>query len=397
MDDKRGIITNTAYSIGGALVLNGVLQLFIYPALNRVMGQTLMGNVIFIMGLVNILGPAVGQALNNSRLVVRRERDVKNGDYNTMLLLFSAIGSVVVLILSASEAGGVFGLILLTVLNFLTVFRFYGDVEYRMSLKYRDYFLYYAAASAGYIIGYFLYRLSGNWYIIFIAGELCAAAFVAARGSIYRNFLERSVYFNEAFIKGSTLVLSYFLTNLTLNVDKIALKYLIDADAVTVYYVTSLIGKTLVLLIAPVNTIIISYLTRGTKRIGRKQYHMFVLAGIAVSFVFFLLCQIGTPLFIRIFYPELAAAAAPVVTVVNISQILSMLSAYLFIVVLTFTGAKWQLILQGIHLVLLIVLVILFTPRGGLPGFSTAVLAANAVRIVLVLLLGEKKILTNDI
>ena len=75
-------------------------------------------------------------------------------------------------------------------------------------------------------------------------------------------------------------------------------------------------------------------------------------------------------------------------TAANLTQILAMLSAYLFIIVLTFTGAHWQLILQSGHLVLVIVLITAMTAAGGLSGFSNAVLIANALRIAAVLLLG---------
>ena len=74
--------------------------------------------------------------------------------------------------------------------------------------------------------------------------------------------------------------------------------------------------------------------------------------------------------------------------VVNLSQILAMYSAYLFIIVLTFTGAHYQLLLQGVHLVVLTALMMLMTGQGGLKGFSTAVLIANALRIAAVITLG---------
>ena len=78
-------------------------------------------------------------------------------------------------------------------------------------------------------------------------------------------------------------------------------------------------------------------------------------------------------------------------TVVNISQILSMLSAYLFILVLTFTGEKWQLTLQTAHLIVLCLLIFITIGSGSLLTFSIAVLAANALRICAVLVLGFAK------
>ena len=68
----KQILGNTAYTMGGMLLMNGVLQLAVYPLLNARMGQEELGSVLYIMGLVSILCPSVGQALNTSRLVVRR-------------------------------------------------------------------------------------------------------------------------------------------------------------------------------------------------------------------------------------------------------------------------------------------------------------------------------------
>ena len=79
-------------------------------------------------------------------------------------------------------------------------------------------------------------------------------------------------------------------------------------------------------------------------------------------------------------------------TVVNLTQVLALYSAFLFILVLTFTGETWQLILQTSHLVIMAVLVVLFTMRDGIIGFSYAALAANVLRVAAVIILGYGKI-----
>ena len=47
---KKKIASNTMYTMGGMLVMNGVLQLIIYPLLNREMGAEPLGGLLFIMG-----------------------------------------------------------------------------------------------------------------------------------------------------------------------------------------------------------------------------------------------------------------------------------------------------------------------------------------------------------
>lgn len=387
-EKQKKIVSNTAYTIGGALLMNGVLQVLVYPLLNRFMGSDQLGELLYLMGLVAILCPSVGQALNTSRLVVRRDYEVKNGDYNILLLLFGGAGTAVTLMVGKNSMTSVSVIFWTVLLLMTTIFRYYGDVEYRLNLNYRNYFNYYAVLTGGYVAGFGLYLLTKNWFLVFVTGEVAALIYLAATGTVFHGFFKRSSWFGTAFQRGGFLVVSYLITNLTLNIDRLVLEHLIGHLAVTQYYVTSLIGKTLVLLVAPVNTIIISYLTRNQERMGRKQFLQFTGIGVGVSLVFFIGSQIGTPLFVWLFYGDLYESVKGMMTVVNLSQILGVLSAYLFIVVLTFTEEKWQLILQIFHLVIITALVLLFTKNSGIMGFAEAVLIANAIRVAAVILLG---------
>ena len=224
--------------------------------------------------------------------------------------------------------------------------------------------------------------------MIFLTGEALALVYLAVTGTVFSDFLKSGRWFSTALRRGIFLMFSYIITNVTLNIDRLVLKFLISDLAVTQYYAVSLLGKTLVLLVAPVNTIIISYLTKRKENLTRIQYLKFVGAGYGVSLVFFIGAQIFTPIFLKLFYGNLYDSVRPVIGIVNLSQVLGVLSAYLFIVVLTFTEEKWQMILQTLHLLVITVLVISVTGKFGLSGFSTAVLAANAVRAVVVTLFG---------
>ena len=391
-EQREKMIGNTAYTMGGALLMNGVLQLMIYPLLNRFMGSDQLGVLLYMMGLVAIVCPSVGQALNTSRLVVRRTYEVANGDYNRLLFLFGGIGTAVALTIAGKSLNTPWEAVLTAFLFMTTIFRYYGDVEYRLNLNYKKYFYYYVVLSVGYVIGFGLYLLTDNWFLIFLTGEALSLVYLAVTGTVFQQFFRISAYFKVAFQRGGFLVFSYLITNLTLNIDRLVLKTLISDLAVTQYYVTSLIGKTMVLLIAPVNTIIISYLTKRKENLNKKQFLLFVGVGAGVTLVFFVFAQIGTPLFIWLFYRDLYESVKHMVTIVNLTQILGLFSAYLFIVVLTFTEEKWQLILQVAHLVIITVLVLLSAGNHGIMGFAKAVLIANTIRVLAVIILGLLKV-----
>lgn len=385
---QKKIVGSTVYTIAGGLLMNGVLQAVVYPLLNRQMGSEPLGALLFIMGVLGILSPSVGQALNTSRLVVRRTSDVTNGDYNTLLLVFGVIGGVITLIICRTSFGNAAAAAATFVLLMLMIFRYYGDVEYRLSLHYEKYFIYYAVLTAGYLVGFALYYVTKIWFFIFIVGEGAALIYLTVTGSVFKNFLVRSRYFRTAAERGTFLMFSYVITNLTLNIDRLALKFLIDDLAVTKYYVASLLGKTLILLVTPVNTIIISFLTKRKKELDKREYLMFVGAGAGVAAAFFAAIQIAAPIFLKIFYPNLLEDVRPILMTVNLSQIMGLYSAYLFVVVLTFTEEKWQMILQIAHLVIIAVLVTVMTGAGSIEGFAGAVLAANTIRVLAVALFG---------
>lgn len=373
--------------MGGALLMNGVLQVLVYPLLNRHMGSSELGNLLFIMGILAIGCPSIGQALNTSRLVVRRDYDVANGDYDVLLILYSVLGSAAALVIGWNYTSGLVNILLTFALLFLMVFRYYGDVEYRLNLNYRRYFVYYAVLTAGYILGFGLYFLTGVWFLIFMTGEAACLIYLALTGSLFKNFFARSGYFDVAMRRGSFLILSYVVTNLTLNIDRLALRFLIDDLAVTQYYVVSLIGKTMLLVVAPVNTIMISYLTKRKERMKKGEYLKLVGAGFAVAAAFFAAAEIATPIFLKLFYSNLYEGVRGIIHIVNLSQILGLLSAYLFIIVLTFTEEKWQMILQILHLAVICALIYVMT-RGSIRSFSLAVLIANAARVLIVTLFG---------
>ena len=392
--NKKGIVYNSFYTIGAALIMNGILQLVVYPVLNRVMGSSQLGEMLFFQGLIAIVAPSVGQALNSGHLVVRRELDVVNGDYNVLNTIFAGIGTLLIL-LSAQDIINSMGEVVLAIaLIMATTFRYYGDVEYRLSLNYKQYLYYYILLTAGYLVGLFTYRWHESWLLLFLCGETCAIAYVIVKGTIFKEFFKRSPYFGLALKRGFVLMVSYLIMNLAFNIERILLKGLLGDEAVSLYYVASLVGKTFFLLVVPINTLLISYLTKSSEEVNRKKFLKLSLIGIGVASGFIIMAEVASPLFIKIFYSDLYENVRGILTIVNVSQVAAILSAYLFIVLLLFAKEKWQLILQIVYLVVLVILGVGFTRQEGIRGFAIATLIANVFRICLVM--GVGFILSNS-
>ena len=94
----KNITGDLLYSIAAMSVLNGVLQLVIYPFMNRYMGSSNAGNAISLMSIVAIVGASFGSSANHSRLIRRIHYEVSNGDFNIFLLISAMIAAGVAVV-----------------------------------------------------------------------------------------------------------------------------------------------------------------------------------------------------------------------------------------------------------------------------------------------------------
>ena len=129
---------------------------------------------------MNIIAISVGSACNYARMTESATKDTWNINYNIILMASSVIVIPVMLIIvkfcgvpmTVTEA------VTFLILTILTMWRFYADVEYRLHLNYKGYFLYYLFISIGYLIGIVLFKVTGMWALALIPGEIAGLIMV---------------------------------------------------------------------------------------------------------------------------------------------------------------------------------------------------------------------------
>lgn len=384
---QKKVTTDVMWSIAALVLMNGVLQLAVYPLLNRFLGEETFGDVLYILGILAIIAPAIGLAANNVRLLLRKDFDVQNGDFLRTIALLLCLCTPVFLGVCTSNVDKGLDYVLLVFLLIFTTGRYYGDVEYRMSLNYRGYFFYYAVISAGYLLGIALYPLTKNWVLCILTGELLCNLLVAWTGRIYRP-ISCSVEKNRVRKEISTLACSYFLYNGVLNLDRIMVQKLVGSEAVTVYYVASLLGKTMALLVGPLNSIIISYATKSNFQIGKKLFARITGLSLAVGLVLFAGIVLVNPIFVGILYPAIVGAVKQIYVLASLSQVICFISSLLLTIVLLVASTRWQLLIQSIYAVVFLAAGIIGVSMGQMTGFVCGTLLANCVRLLLIILVG---------
>lgn len=386
---KQGFAKNLSLNVLAVVVMNLVIQFIVYPYLNKVLGEDQFGIVLYLMSIVAILAGSFGGAVNNVRLVTKPKYESKNGDYNSILLVFcaaSCIGSIVALRILNQLT--LFHALFFCLLMILTLLRYYSDVAFRINLNYKMYFLFYVLISAGYILGIVFFQGNAIWYIAFVPGELLAILFVIWKGGIYDHPFQcsenRKKIWKDVFI----VALSYLISNFFLNIDRIVLLNILGGDAVTTFYTASVLGKTLALLIGPLTGVLVSYLANYQGELSKGSYVKATVLTLVLSAIAFIACILVSPWLIRVLYPNVYEQARGLIAIGTLGQVVFFASSLLLAIVLRFYHAKHQFTIQAIYGIIYILLAIPATWLFGLYGFAYATLAANALRLVMVIIVG---------
>lgn len=378
------------FSMLGLLLYNGVMQLVVYPYLNDSMGAGPFGTALYILSVVSIMGSSFGSGASYSRMVAHSERTEANGDYNRFLLQIFAlsvpVSFVTLMVLTDFEIG------LFVLLFFLMVFsvcRYYADVQFRMTIRFKEYFLYLVSLTVGNLVGLGIFKLTGSWIVGIMFGEILALVFVLFTGSIFRkSFLAVSDSYHENMKSVWTLSISNLVSNFILNSDRILIRTLIGASEVTVFYTATLIGKMVAMFTSPLNGIIISYLTGYKIKLDRKRFSLASLIMFVMAIVITACSVIVSEFFVRIMYPNVYDMARDYFIVANAGQVFYFMSGSLMVIVLKFAKENMQLIINICHLVVFALLAVPGAIIYGLSGLAYGLLAANLFRFVLVVVIG---------
>jgi O-antigen/teichoic acid export membrane protein len=343
---------------------------------------------------MNIIAISVGSACNYARMTESATKETKNINY-TLILIISSIVTIPVIFLVGKFAGVAMTqleTVLFLVLTVLTMWRFYADVEYRLHLNYKGYFIYYLVISIGYLLGIFAFNITGLWALALIPGEIAGLAAVLIKGSILKK---DTVFEKESFISVFRVVIVLIVTdiisNIVFNGDRLVLKIFIDGTAVTSYYIASLLGKTMSLISTPLNSVIIGYLAKYKGTLNVKMMNIVTAASLAAVLIGTFLCTIASHILIYILYPQNYMEVRQFFIIANMAQVFYFVTNVITVILLRFSKARYQLYINVIYAVAFVAVCIPVTMFGGnMWAFCAALLFVCVLRMITSLFLGYK-------
>ena len=388
----KNLSGDLVYSVSALAIMSGTLQIIVYPYLTRQMGADEFGNVLALISVISIMGSTFGTGANFSRILICRQGGCPKGDYNRFLLWISLCFLPLSFFLVHEfdpvhfEPVYCLGFWLLTTVSML---RYYGDVDYRIHLQFRKYFIYYMCITAGYVIGVLTYPLFHSWIMIVLLGETMCIIYVLADGTLFdRPRLARSERARRNFRSFMVLSLSNLIASLILNADRLLIAEFVGSQEVTIFFAATLIGKVIATLTLPLEGVLMGYCSRYKGKFSKKL--LLTLSGICLllGIVATLLSTIASHIIIPFMYPDVYQAARPFFLVANAGQVFYFISGTMMVIILNFTKEQSQLIINTVYAFSFILLVLPAVIIYGLWGIAIALLAVNLLRFLFIFLIG---------
>ena len=392
LEDSKKIIVDVILSIIGSFFITGISQLIIYPNLSKDLGQVEFGSLLTLMGLSNVIGVVFGNSLNNIRLLKNIKYLDKglNGDFKYILkkiIILSVIIMILVSIIFKKQVNTIDS-ILLIIITILIIYRGYLNVYYRLDLKYNMILLQMIITGVGYIIGLILFKVIKSWPIVFLTGEVGCFILTYYTTGYKVEECKKTELYNETKREFIQLLTSNLVVNVLLYADRLLINPILGAANVTIYYVASIVGKVFGIVLQPISSVMLTYISKDKKINKRKLFTKMVIIIIICGVIGYILIIPITPVIIGVFYPDNLRSALIYTNIANLSVILMIMGSLIQPFTLKFCPMNWQTRIQCIYAIFYLISSIILMNSNGLFGFCIAAAISNFIRVVLFIVIG---------
>ncbi len=363
-----------------------VLQFVVQPIIAKKIGSDLNGQYLTLMSLNYFLVAITANVLNTVRLLQNAiyEKKGYSGDFNIFLSIYACL-FVLVLPLGYCffcKKVDILDITLYIIIGLLYLYHDYIFAQYRIQLNFKKILINNGVLVFGYLIGIalFLYVIQ-KWQIIIITSYLFGGVFDYYNTTFIREPLVKTPLFRITAQKIGSLTCANALNSSISYFDKLLLYPLLGGSQVSVYNTASLVGKMLILISAPLNSFVLSYLVR-MNTIKIKIQRKYLVGAIGLLTIVYLGCVlIGYPL-TNLLYPDWARESQQFIPITVAASLFTLVGNLLNTIIIRFYKTSYQIAVQGANLALYLVLSLSFLYKWGLFGFSIGVATVAFIKMI---------------
>ena len=386
----KGISKDFILNIVASLVSTGTMQLVLYPALAKHLNAQDYGQMLTIMGVVNVLILAFGNNLCNARIVQNNKYKNANivGDFQILLVIVSLISAIITLVLNFYFRLNSILLLGLVATTCLSVAKSYYSVAYRINIDYMKNLVMNIILATFYIISIPILFCSDLWSWIFFIPCIPAIFYINKTSSIVNEPFSKTLLFNDSFKVVVLLVLSGIIGNITGYVDRFVVYPLIGGRAVSTFTTASFFSKSVSLILAPITSVVLSYLIAGRIQMTTQKFKLINFFLIVASIIFFLFSVTVGKYITGLLYPTLIKDADEYIYLASLGVIIGIAGVFSGVIVLACAPSYWQVVLELVNLVFTLLTGYLLVNTYGLWGMCYAIILTNSISFALKWIVG---------
>lgn len=383
--NKKKFIFDVVLNIVASAIPIATLQLIILPSIASQLESEHYGLIITLISFLTLFSHPFGNVLNNIRLLQSKEStgNTINGDFNILLLLSLLINSFIIVIGAVYFEGKLLllNIVLLLTISSLILIREYLVVTFRIILNYKAILLNNLILSCGYLIGLFLFFITGYWQFVYIIGLTLSLLYILKNTKLLEGGFRRTPNLKGTMYRCLILFMSTFLKTVTSYADKLLIFPLLGSSAVAIYYSSTIIGKIISMGITPLSSVMLSYLSKIERLKFRNFIYILFFTGIAGILGYLICIFISRPL-LSLLYPKWVEESMKLIYITTGTAIIGALNTVLHPINLRFNNINWQVLINGIYLVAYIFCSLSLYKLYGLVGFCSGILLASIIKLM---------------
>lgn len=385
---KKKFIYDILLNIIATAIPMGVLHLLIYPVIAKKAGSEAYGFMLTIYSLWMVISASLGNILNNTRLLLNDECTAKKaeGDFKRVYIILHAINAVAVFAMTYVyyKEFNALHIILSMLAAFFILAKGYLEVGFRINLNYKAIAVNNLLLAVGYAVGFGLFYASGVWELIFLIGYGASCLYCRFKTSLMKESAVKTELMPKVANHVFSLGFSVIIANIVTYADKMVLYPLMGGYVVSVYFAATIPGKMTGMLMSPVNSVMLSYISKWDKSKMKSGTKVILLGTLLSAAGYFIILLLGKPV-MGLLYPQWINDIVKILPITTLTIMISLLIGIINPFVLRFCNIRWQIGISGIQAVAYFGAALILWHFYGLMGFCFGTAIGKLVHLAILL------------
>lgn len=387
----KDVSKDMIYNLLATAISTGVMQLVLFPQFALRLDDHEYGELLTIMGIINVITLSLGNNLFNVRIVVNEKYNESGLKGDFQILLFISFLIALIMIISAGmyfkwTTEMFMGTMLVTAFSVLYS---YYLVAFRININFKKNLYANIIMALVFVIGAFTIIKIILWPWIFVLSYILCIIYIASTSDIILEPIAKTKLFWSTTKVTLLFFISGIIGTVTMYLDRFIIFPILGGSSVSYFTTACFFSKSISLILLPITSVLLSYISSNKLLMTNKRFIVtnWILIILSILFLFFSLTfgKFVTGLL----YPTLIDASKPYLLLASIGVIIGISGSFNGIVVLAKAPSFWQVVISTEKLICYLLFCLIFVKMYGLYGMCVGIIITNTICFITNFIVGN--------